>query len=190
MTLTAKQRSLRKEIEDIASLIRMDHWQIEKYRHRTDFLKGIKDKLVRGEIVSKYTVIDEYLTMIICDYYFPRALDEYTYRNAWKNKRFVIFNHRIMEELSLLKKLDIVNEIDEVPKGEANIIRRINDLRNALAHSLFPENRRRYMQSRKVLYQKIDIFTPAGIAKFEQEYQLVDDYLAMRLGLYHRYSSQ
>jgi hypothetical protein len=105
MTLTRKQQRLRTEIEDISSIIWMDHWHIEKYppKGRTDLLIVMKDKLVRGEVITKYAVIDELLTMIICNYYFHKSKRELTYRRLWKTRRFAIFNHYIMDEVYLLK---------------------------------------------------------------------------------------
>jgi hypothetical protein len=76
MALTRKQRQLRAEIEQIASAIAMDHWNIEEYKgsieYRTMTLEGMKDQLVRGEIIMRYTLLDEFLTNIICDYFFRR----------------------------------------------------------------------------------------------------------------------
>jgi hypothetical protein len=46
--LTRKERQLRKEIEEIASAIGMDHWNIERYEgeYRTEILRSMKDRLV------------------------------------------------------------------------------------------------------------------------------------------------
>jgi hypothetical protein len=179
MTLTRKQQRLRTEIEDISSIIWMDHWHIEKYppKGRTDLLIVMKDKLVRGEVITKYAVIDELLTMIICNYYFHKSKRELTYRRLWKTRRFAIFNHYIMDEVYLLKKMSIVASMRTIPKEVTKIIARINDLRNALAHSMFPQNRRQHMPHRKVMYQGLDIFTKPGVEKFEEEFQIVRKYL-------------
>jgi hypothetical protein len=58
-----------------------------------------------------------------------------------------------MDEMVLLKKLSAVEAIAKVPRDVSNAIKRINDVRNAVAHSLFPENRRRYMADKRVLYK-------------------------------------
>jgi hypothetical protein len=69
---TAKQRRLRAEIEKISSMIEMDFWDIEKYKpeDRTTRLEIMKRQLIRGEIITKYTLIDEGLAVIIANYYF------------------------------------------------------------------------------------------------------------------------
>jgi hypothetical protein len=86
MKLTPKQRRLRTEIEALSSIIGVDHWRIYKYpsQRRTFLLMATKDKLVRGEVISKYAVIDELLTDIICNYYLPRLARERTFQRGNK----------------------------------------------------------------------------------------------------------
>jgi hypothetical protein len=170
------------EIEKIASNVSMDHWNIEQYEPegRTTFLELMKDKLVRGEVISRYTLIDEFLTAIICNYYFRRQPKNQSFRRLWKTKQFKIFVHYIMDETHLLKKLAIVHAIEEVPRDVSSAIARINDVRNALAHSFFPENRRRYESDKKVMYLGLHIFTLEGVAAFQDDFQLADNYLMKR----------
>lgn len=54
-----------------------------------------------------------------------------------------LFNFHLIEELSLMPKLRFVKSISGVPKGIAADIERLNSLRNAMAHSFFPENLKR-----------------------------------------------
>lgn len=185
MALTRKQRSLRREIEEIASTVDMDYWNIEAHYAkplRTIFLELMKSKLVRGEVVLKYTVLDELLADIICNYYFG-APKSGTYRDLWKTRRFQVFVHYIMDETFLLKKLATVHAIKPVPKDVHGAITRINDVRNAVAHSLFPENRRRYRDDKKVMYQGAPLFTLKGIEKFEEDFDLAHRYLQKRVGM-------
>jgi hypothetical protein len=137
--------------------VRMDVWNIEGYKQpaldRKVLLRIMKDKLVRSHVIIKYTYIDELLTDIICNYYFHlQSRKNTTYRALWRTKRFRTFVHYLMDETFLLKKLLLVEAINNVPTDVSNAIKRINDVRNALAHSFFPENRRRYMKDKKVLY--------------------------------------
>jgi hypothetical protein len=178
MTLTPKQRRLRKEIDEIASSISMDHWAIEGYEPdvRSFRLRIMMDKLVRGEVIFKYTLVDEYLTCVICDYYFHRPDKSVSYQKLWKTKRFRVFVHYIMDELFLLKKLDIVHAIRAVPKDVRSAITRINDARNALAHSFFPQNRRRYMAAKRVLYEGLNLFTKDGMNRFQADFDVVTQY--------------
>jgi hypothetical protein len=156
-TLTWTERRLRKEVEEIASAVRMDVWNIERYDDPATVLRMMKDKLIRSYVVFQYTFIDEYLTDIICNYYFHRPKETH-YGTLWKTKRFRMFVHGLMDETFPLKKLSIVEAIKDVPTDVSNGIRRINDIRNALAHSLFPENRRRYMNEKNVTYRGTNLF--------------------------------
>jgi hypothetical protein len=66
------QRRLRTEVEQIAATVKLDIWNIEQYHPtvRTVALDIMRPKLIRGEVIIRYTLIDEYLTNIICHYYF------------------------------------------------------------------------------------------------------------------------
>jgi hypothetical protein len=135
VTLTAKQKRLRVEIEEIASVVQMDHWNITtEYapKLRTTFLELTVRKLVLAQVMSQYTFIDECLTTIICRYYFRGPEKDETFKGLWRTKKFRIFNHRIMDELYLQKKLEIVKEIRHVPKDIGSHTMAINDLRNAV----------------------------------------------------------
>jgi hypothetical protein len=92
--LTPKQRQLQREIEEIAESIGMDHWNIEKYPAdaRTPKLGVMKMQLIRGEIITKYTLIDEFLTVIICNYYFKNPLKTHHFDDFGKliNSKYLI----------------------------------------------------------------------------------------------------
>lgn len=109
----------------------------------------MKDKLVRSEVINRYTLLDEFLTDIICNYYFRRKRSNESYKTLWTTKPFKVFVHYIMEETYLLKKLEIVRAIKEVPSDVVSAIKRINDVRNTLAHSFFPQTGDDIWQPRK-----------------------------------------
>ncbi len=81
-----------------------------------------------------------------------------------------------MDKTYLLKKLSMVEAINKVPADVSKSIKRINDLRNALAHSLFPQNRRRYMAEKKVTHQGVDLFSRAGVVRFREDCDIVYKY--------------
>lgn len=160
----------------------MDVWNIEGYEQppfdRKALLGIMKDKLVRSHVVLKYTYIDELLTDIICNYYFHlQSANNTTYAQMWKTKRFRTFVHYLMDETFLLKKLSLVEAIKNVPSDVSSAIRRINDARNALTHSLFPENRRRYMKHKKVLYAGKDLLSLEGIEAFNEDCGVAERWL-------------
>jgi hypothetical protein len=179
MALTRIERKLQTEVRDIALLIDVDFWAIEenyKPSYRRGKLELMKDKLVRSEVIYRYTLIDEFLTDVICDYYFPRPKKSLGYTALWRRKRFKVFVQYLMDETFLLKKLSMVEAIKKVPPDVSKSIKRINDVRNALAHSLFPENRRRYATDKKVTYQGVPLFSRAGVVKFSEDYHIVHQY--------------
>jgi hypothetical protein len=191
MALTSHQRRLLNEVEELFGLAGMMVWNIEEYEsdRRVMRLNIIRDKLIRGEVVGQYTLIDEFLTDIICNYYFHRRDTDQTYRRLWKTKHFRIFVHYIMDETYLPKKLNIVNAIKAVPKEVRSAIMRINDVRNDLAHSLFPQNRRRHMDAKaprshtnvkKFLYDGVPLYTIEGFRKFGSDVDLACAYLEKR----------
>jgi hypothetical protein len=183
-TLTKAERKLRHEVEQIASAVEMDVWNIEQHERgssRAYHLKVMKDKLVRSEVVIKYALIDEFLTDVICDYYFHRPDKTKSYRTLWKTKKFRTFVHYLMDETFLLKKLLMVEAIIIVPSAVSSAVKRINDVRNAVTHSFFPENRRRYMDAKGVTYKGVDLFTVEGVEKLQQDYEAVRAHFARRV---------
>ena len=182
LALTRKHRRLRSEIEAIASAIDADHWNIEKYEpaERENKLELIKDQLVRGHVVMGYTLLDEYLTDIICNYYFRRRSKHLHYGRLWKTDRFKIFVQYLMDDTYLHKKLQIVQAIKPVPKEVSSAIARINDVRNDLTHSFFPQNRRRHSSMKKVMYRGVHLFTVEGIERFRADFSVAVIYLAKR----------
>ncbi len=166
--LTPKQRRLKNEIEDIAALVQMDHWNILDYsvESRTTYLEIMKRQLVRGEIITKYTLIDEFLSVLICHFYFKKPNKGVSFRALWKTKKFQLFNHFVLDETYLLNKMKLVSAVSEIPPDVRRAVERINAVRNAIAHSFFPENRRQYIPYRRVMYQNADIYSKPGIEQF------------------------
>ena len=174
MALTKKQKRLQKEIDEIASVVGMDHWNISQYEAaaRTPVLKSILNNLIRGEIITEYTLVDELLTAIINNYYFRQKLTTGANRNLWRQKHFRILNQFILDDAYIVTKVRAVNEIAEIPANIRDFFDRLNSLRNAVAHSFFPENRRQYNRAKKVIYRGTDIFTLQGIRAFEADRRL------------------
>ena len=83
--------------------------------------------------------------------------------------------------MSLLKKLTLVKSITAVPKPIPDIIARINSLRNALAHSFFPENCREHRQRGVVTYRQRNIHTVAGYKVFSDDAEKATDFLFGKL---------
>jgi hypothetical protein len=88
----------------------------------------------------------------------------------------------MLNEMYLLAKVRLVHAIKELPPDVQKAIDRINSLRNAIAHSFFPENRRQYRKYKKVVYRDVDIYTKDGIVKFTEDFDLGKEHLMRRAG--------
>src|ERR1035441_1927368 len=141
--LTRTQKRLVDDLNKIMSAVGLDYWNIldrdpEYDEHRTVVLQAITREIVRGEVVSQYTLIDEQLGSKICRYMFENK----AFMKLWKTKKFERFNYFIVEKMSLMEKLAFVKDVYMVPKAIAAEIEPINAIRNARAHAFFPENLR------------------------------------------------
>ena len=178
--LTPTQRRLLDEIKEISESVGMDHWNILYYEQeaRTPVLGVMKQKLIRAEIIMSYTLIDEFLSVIISNYYFRRnSKTQSTFRRLWRTKKFQLFVNYFLDEGYLLNKMRMVHEIKALPSDVRNALERINAVRNAIAHSFFPENRRQYKAHKMVAYQNENMFSKEGIAKFLKDASRVQDHL-------------
>jgi hypothetical protein len=184
MALTPKQQKLVAEIRELSAVADMNHWDIESYPAplRTIFLEIMKNKLIRSDVIFKYAVIDELLAVLICHQFFPKPKPGETFKALWKTKKFRLFVHFILDDMYLLAKLKVVHGIKPLPKEIRDNIERINALRNGLAHSLFPENRRQYMQHGKVIYRGLDISSKQGLEKLSNDFDTIQKYLSRRAG--------
>ena len=171
MALTKQQRALVAELDEMRELMLLNYEQIEDYppESRTTYLLLMRNKLVRGQVVVSYTLIDEFLANRICRFFFSRKR---SFPELWKTKRFRLFNHYVVESLSLLEKLRFGKAIQEIPKAIAKDIESLNVLRNGLAHSFFPEN----LRSSKPVWKGEDVFTIVGFRRFHADMQRVFDH--------------
>lgn len=169
--LTRYQRALVRELEEIASLLKLDYQDIKTYKRdaRATLLELMKRKFVISEVVTRYTLVDEYLNGRICHYFFGRKR---SFIRLWKTKRFKFFNYHVIEELSLMAKLRFVKSISKVPKAVAADIERVNALRNGLAHAFFPEN----LKKSRPEWKGKNIFTVEGLRAFMDDMSKVGDY--------------
>lgn len=115
------------------------------------------------------TGVDEFLNTRIAHFFFGKKRP---FWNLWRNKRFKLFNYHVLEELSLLKKLQLVRAISPLPNRIREDIERLNALRNGIAHAFFPEN----LKKSKPAWKGKGIFTPMGIERYQQDIRVVVDY--------------
>ena len=72
--LTNKQKALTRELDEIFSVLELDYGQIQRYEKesRTVRLELAKNRAIRAEVIIQYTLIDEHLSNILCNYFFGR----------------------------------------------------------------------------------------------------------------------
>jgi len=179
--LTKKQKDLIEELEGIYAHFNLDYYNIQSYERdeRTPYLEAARDKMVRGQVVIWYTLIDEMLTDVICRYYFGKTR---SFPQLWHTRKFQTFNYYVIEELHLMQKLRHVKAIKKVPKSVAADIERLNSLRNGLAHAFFPENLRKSTPK----WKGKSIFSLEGLVLLQQDfYKIVDFFLGSNVFLRH-----
>lgn len=186
MALNKTQKKLLKEAENIAEQARLDIWNIKTKdkEARTTLLRIAINGMVISQIITQYTLLDEILTDLACKYYFKKSGKRFV---LWRQKKFQVFVNYILDEMFLIKKMELVHAIKPIPKDIRGIIHRVNSIRNAVAHSFFPENRKEYRkQGGKVLYSGINIRTSTGLEKFADDCHIAFVYLAKRAyGAWH-----
>ena len=163
--LTKEQK---KEISEIKYLIELfgddSDTTIKKYfgRVRTSHLQLTKRKLIVSEIIHWYTFVDEYLSMLICFYFFGTRK---SFIHLWKTKKFQNFNYYILEKLGFLQKLEFVQAVHEMPSSVHKTILALNGIRNGVAHAFFPEN----LKKSKPIFESLDVLELDGIKKLNEK---------------------
>ena len=169
--LTKKQRGLVDELKYLMSTLGLDPNEIVAEADpeaRTTYLEIAKDQIVRSAVVLKYVLMDEYLSAVICWHYFGKKQG---FPKLWKTKRFKSFNYFILEKLYLLQKLDLVRSIHDIPRWVSSDLAALNELRNGIAHSFFPQNRRR-----KPEWKGQSVFAQSGYDRFFEDMQKLSEF--------------
>ncbi len=173
--LTARQRQLVGEVRQLLSTLMLDPDTIvadEDVDGRTPRLELAKGQIIRGAVILKYVLMDEFLSAVICWHYFGKRRG---FAQLWKTRRFRTFNHFVLERLYLLQKLDLVRDIHDIPRPVVADLSALNDLRNAIAHSFFPQNRRRTPE-----WKGQSIFKEAGFGRFLEDMAKLSDFFVER----------
>lgn len=170
--LTTKQQRLIRELKELYALTNLDYYDICRYAKewRTTRLETMRRAIVREEILTAYTYVDEILSCVICDHFFGTRR---TYQALWKTKKFQIFNACFIDEISLIPKLRYVKALKTIPKPIAADIDRLNAIRNAMAHAFFPENVKRS----RARWKDQSVFTRSGFERFNADMAAVHAFL-------------
>ncbi|MGA9451343.1 MAG: hypothetical protein WBW41_08370 [Verrucomicrobiia bacterium] len=171
--LTKEQRALVRELEDICAEFNFDYHNISAYdpEARTVYLEAARDKIVRGQVIIWYTLVDEFLSCEMCRYYFGHKR---SFPQLWRTKQFRVFNYHVIEELHLMQKLRHVRAFHPVPRDIVADIERLNALRNGLAHAFFPENLRKTQPK----WKGQNIFSLAGLKALQADFEKMAEFFA------------
>ena len=173
--LTKKQRELVAELRHLTSTLGLDCDEIvteADLEARTTLLELARDQLTRSAVILKYVLMDEFLSGVMCWHYFGKKRG---FPDFWETKLFRSFNYFILEKLYLLQKLDLVRSIHDIPKWVSSDLAALNELRNGIAHSFFPQNRRR-----KPEWKGQSVFTREGCDRFLADMQKLSDFFVER----------
>lgn len=161
---TPKQRVLIAEVRDLMSRLYLDPDELatlDDSIERTTRLELAKRQIICGAIILDYVLMDEFLSCVICWHFFGKKRG---FPELWKTKRFKVFNYQLLEKTYLVQKLDFVKAIHDLPKTVVSDLMALNDLRNAVAHSFFPENRRR-----KPEWKNKSVFEKESFVRFKED---------------------
>ena len=173
MKLTTKHRALQEEVSTLLTFLTFttDLTGVDS-AVRTSRLTLTKRQLVVAAVLQQFLLIDEHLNNEMCWEFFRKR----TYPKLWKTKRFCAFNNHILDRLTLLNKLALVRTRIRISKAFCERIETLNSLRNAVAHSFFPENRKT-----KPKWKGADILTINGYSEFFHDMHEVSQFFFKRL---------
>jgi hypothetical protein len=80
--------------------------------------------------------------------------------------------------MALLRKLALVKEYKQIPKPIEEIITLTNMIRNAMAHSFFPMNKKDFKRTGLVTYKGKDIYTLDGLKLFNDDANRAVEFLS------------
>jgi len=152
------------ELRKVYDLLNLDYEKVltGPSKDKATKIDIVKNKVIRGQIIVWYTIIDEFLTNRICRYFFGKKKK---FEILWKTKKFQNFNYYIIEQLYLLQKLRLAKSISKIPKNVAADIEKLSVLRNGIAHTFFPEN----LRSSKPNWKGKDVFKFEGIKLLSED---------------------
>lgn len=173
-TLTKKQLDLMRQLEEVADLTGHSNFTTRLAHEsdsdiRTMMLEEQRNRLIRDWIVSQYVLVDEHLGAAVARYFFGAKR---SFPDLWRTKKFQRFNYYILEKLTTLEKLALVRDLRRVPRKVNTFVHALNDLRNALAHSFYPEN----LRGNRVSYKKKSIFSIEGFSVLVEDAEDAQEY--------------
>ena len=169
---TRAQGRLVQQIKEMERVLRLDPDEI--LREWADDPDGILPNLrriltffVRAEVLTSYTLLDVLLSVELRRHFFVGK------RPSRRAPRMRTFN-LMMRELYPIQKLRLIKSYRNVPRGVEATITSLTDVRNAMAHDFFMENR----SGKVAVYKKVDLFEPDGMRQFKDDVFEAERFLA------------
>jgi len=157
--LSLSIKKLYQEIEELMTF-KMDN--IPNGKFQKDALKIEKEKLIRSQVISDCTLIDELMSLMIMN---EILKDSESWRNIkyfGRIKRFRIFYDEILALISPFRKLDMLKRLKPIPDKTEKFTRKIFDLRNLFAHTFTLD----YRKEKKISYNGVSIFDVSNFKKY------------------------
>jgi hypothetical protein len=130
-------------------------------------LEGDIDHIVRGEILREYTFVDWLLEEELIKHFYGKKLS----KRKKSHKTFYL----ILNDLYLIKKLNLIQSYKEIPSKIVEKIYNLNKLRNGYAHKFLIGHK---SKSEKYYKGKHDITSPAGLEIFISDMHVITEYFA------------
>ena len=161
--LTNKQRKYVRELREIFAILNLDFESVrddQTAKERTAHLKRILVHVIRGEVITQFTLIDELLTHELAG---KILADRVKHRRP--SKRFQTVKAALAESrLSLPRKLALLRSFVRVPDDVVAQISRLTKLRNHMAHHLVLDD-----SAETLKYSGKNIFSVEGLQLFYRE---------------------
>lgn len=154
----------------------LDYWNEKKFKSEERFTIA-KENVIRWYTILNHTYIEYLMIGYITRKFFKYKKKISIENMIKKNKNTKTFNQNILENLSFIKKKELLLELKKIPKDIIEKIEKINTLRNKLAHLFSFEIWKKQKWSSIIKYNNYDIMTINGISLFTKEVDDVIDYL-------------
>jgi hypothetical protein len=155
-------------------MLRLNFESIREYataEERTAQLERILHDVVRGEVITQFTLIDELLTHELARKILGRHVTA-----PRRSKRFHAIKNVLAESrLSISCKLDLFRTLTKVPNDVASAISRLSRIRNHMAHQFFIDG-----SVKRFDYCGKNILSTDGLRLFQRDQHRVFEYLILR----------
>lgn len=146
----------------------------EKNTYTFSQLEGQKRQLITVLILNSYLQIDAKMSILVANFFFHHCSKEWeVVQKVVNSKEFLVFSKKLLNEMPFLRKVSVIKEFVVIPKDTLTTINKLNDLRNAIAHSLMPEQ----LGEERVKYKGKLIFTLTGAKLIKQDVGKVMSFL-------------